>query len=105
MSNALTEHGKLLEAFKKTDGVTVSQMFGKPCLKINGKAFLAQHFEVVVFKLSGTEHARALGLSGAALWDPSGKGRTMKEWVALPANLSEHFAVFANAALEYAIQG
>jgi hypothetical protein len=105
MTTALQEYEKLVASFDETDGVTISQMFGKPCLKINGKAFVAQHLELVVFKLSGIDHARALGISGAVLWDPSGKQRPMKEWVALPANSSKHFEAFANAALEYVIQG
>jgi hypothetical protein len=104
MTNALTEYEKLVTQFSNSDSVTAGQMFGKACLKINGKAFVAQHLEVVVFKLSGTDHARALGISGAALWDPSGKGRAMKEWVALPATASKHFDAFANAALGYVMQ-
>jgi hypothetical protein len=104
MVDAVKEYEKLIASFDETDGVTISQMFGKACLKINGKAFVAQHLEVVVFKLSGADHARALGISGAALWDPSGKGRPMKEWVALPATASKHFDAFAMAALEYVTQ-
>jgi hypothetical protein len=100
MANALKEYEKLVASFGETDGVSVSQMFGKACLKINGKAFVAQHLEAVVFKLSGPDHARALALPGAALWDPSGKGRPMKEWVALPATTSQYFDAFTNAALE-----
>jgi hypothetical protein len=101
MANVLKEYEKLIASFGENDGVSVSQMFGKACLKINDKAFVAQHLEAVIFKLSGTDHARALEISGAALWDPSGKGRPMKEWVALPATASKYFDSFAHAALEY----
>jgi hypothetical protein len=101
MANALKEYEKLIADFGESDGVSVSQMFGKACLKINGKAFIAQHLEVVIFKLSGTDHARAMALTGAMLWDPSGKRRPMKEWVALPVTASKHFDSLANAALEY----
>jgi hypothetical protein len=105
MENVLKEYEKLIAGFGETDGVSVGQMFGKACLKINGKAFVAQHLEAVIFKLSGVDHARALALPGAMLWDPSGKGRPMKEWVALPATASKHFDAFANAALEYVTKG
>jgi hypothetical protein len=101
MATALKEYEKLIASFGETDGLSISQMFGKACLKINGKAFIAQHLEAVIFKLSGTDHARAMALPGAMLWDPSGKGRPMKEWVALPTTASQHFESFANAALEY----
>jgi hypothetical protein len=105
MTTALKEYEKLIASFGETDGVTIGQMFGKAYLKINGKAFVAQHLEVVIFKLSGTDHARALGISGTVLWYLSGKGRPMKEWVALPSTASKYFDAFAMAALEYVIQG
>ena len=35
----------------------------------------------MVFKLSGPEHAAALGLTGTKLFDPSGMGRAMKAWL------------------------
>jgi hypothetical protein len=101
MPNAMQRYEELVATLSETDGVSVSQMFGKACLKINGKAFIAQHLEAVIFKLSGSHHEQAMTLRGAVLWDPSGKGRPMKEWVALPVSASKHFVAFANAALEY----
>ncbi len=101
MSDAYVEYEKLVDAFAQTDGVVASQMFGKSCLKINGKAFVAQHQETVVFKLNPSMHGKALSIPGATLWDPSGKGRPMKEWVAIPASASKRFKAFATAALEY----
>src|SRR5690348_3364457 len=92
MPKAIDEFEKLAAAFTKIEGVSASQMFGKPCLKINGKAFLAQHKETVVFKLTDPDHAKALALPGAMLWDPSGKNRPMKEWVALSATESSKFS-------------
>jgi hypothetical protein len=76
-------------------------MFGKPCLKVSGKAFVAQHLETVVFKLTGADHASAMQVSGAVLWDPSGKGRAMKEWVALPAIAPEALHAYAGSAMAY----
>lgn len=66
-------------------GATESQMFGKPCFKIEGKAFACFFAECMVFKLGGESHSRALALEGAMLFDPSGKGRPMKAWVQVPA--------------------
>lgn len=58
-----------------------SQMFGKPCFKINKKAFVCFFQNAMVFKLEGQAHADALGLKDSKLFDPSGKGRAMKAWV------------------------
>ncbi len=78
-----------------------SQMFGKPCFKVNGKAFISFFQDEMVFKLSGEAHAEALGLAGARLFDPSGKGRAMKEWVQVPFGHSDKWERFAKAALQY----
>ena len=102
MSKAAAEYEKLVARLRGTPGVAAGQMFGKACLKINGKAFVAQHRDTVVFKLSGTAREEALSLPGAVLWDPSGRGHPMKEWIALPEGQSKNYGPFANAALEYA---
>jgi hypothetical protein len=41
-------------------------------------------------------------MKGAALRDPSGKGRPMKEWVAAPAPPPKTAQALAQAALDYA---
>jgi len=78
-----------------------SQMFGKPCFKINGKAFVCFFQNEMVFKLTGDEHAAAIALKGAQLFDPSGKGRAMKEWVQVPYTHKAKWETFAAAALKY----
>ena len=101
MATAIAEYDKIVKTFTQDAAVTSGQMFGKPCLKVNGKAFIAQHKETVVFKLSGPSHAKAMTLSGAVHWDPSGKGRPMKEWVAVQATAAKSFQSLAAAALMY----
>jgi hypothetical protein len=76
-----------------------SQMFGKPCFKIHGKAFICFFQDEMVFKLNGAPHREALGLEGAQLFDPSGKKRPMKEWVQVH---SAQWQKLAQAALNYA---
>ena len=76
-------------------------MYGKKCIKINGKAGIALFNEHIVFKLADPEHAKALALSGSALWDPSGNGRAMKEWVQVSSKHRTTFRGFAAAAADY----
>jgi hypothetical protein len=101
MSSSVEEFARLVRTLSKQEGVTAGQMFGKACLKVNGKAFVAQHAETLVFKLDREPHGKAMSLPGAMLWDPSGKGRPMKEWVALSADHGKHFLALAKAALKY----
>ena len=77
------------------------QMFGKPCVKVGGKAAIAFHQEAVVFKLPSLVHGEAMAIEGARLWDPSGKGRAMKEWVQVPVVGQDKFEAFADAAARY----
>jgi hypothetical protein len=78
-----------------------SQMFGKPCFKINGKAFISFFQNEMVFKLSGNTHHEALALDGARLFDPSDKGRPMKEWVQVPFKHKIYWSELAMEAMKY----
>lgn len=89
------------EIGQKLKGAKQSQMFGKPCFKINGKAFVCFFENSMVFKLNGDAHKEALSLDGSQLFDPSKKGRAMKEWVQVPYVYSSNWKGFAKAACDY----
>ncbi len=76
-------------------GSEKSQMFGKSCFKVNGKAFTCFFESEMVFKLSGESHQEALSLEDAKLFDPSGKGRPMKAWVQIPFKHKTYWSKFA----------
>lgn len=95
------EETAYLEAGRNIAGAVESQMFGKPCFKINGKAFISFFNNEMVFKLTGDAHAAALQLKGARLFDPSGKGRAMKEWVQVPGTHKARWGTLAQAAVDY----
>ena len=69
---------------ESTPDLEQGSLFGMPCLKVHGKAVLGSFDEGVVFKLFGENHERAIGLEGSVLFDPSDKGRAMKDWVVVP---------------------
>ena len=95
------EYDKYLESGKAISDAIESQMFGKPCFKLNGKAFISFFNNCMVFKLRGDEHQEALSLNGSCLFDPSGKGRPMKEWVQVPYLFQEKWSDFAQNAAKY----
>ncbi|RYY97265.1 MAG: hypothetical protein EOO11_11375 [Chitinophagaceae bacterium] len=80
---------------------TAGQLFGKPCYKLRGKAFLCFFQDCLVFKLAGAVHAEALAVPGARLFDPSSAGRPMKEWVQVPAAGAARWEAFAQEAMAY----
>lgn len=82
--------------------VTSGKMFGMPCLKNDvGKAFAGFYHGAMVFKLGAPEHGAALALAGAQLFDPGDMGRSMKEWVVVPADHASRWLEFAEAAFRY----
>lgn len=97
----LQEQNRYLEIGNSLEDATESQLFGKPCFKINGKAFVCFFQNEMVFKLTGEFHNEAMAFDGSQLFDPSGKGRPMKEWVQVPFDYEGSWAKFAAAAMEY----
>ncbi|ASS48486.1 MAG: hypothetical protein A3D31_08000 [Candidatus Fluviicola riflensis] len=86
---------------RELPGAVESQLFGKPCFKVNGKAFISFFQHEMVFKLTGDTHKEALSLDGSQLFDPSGKKRPMKEWIQVSFHYQEHWQHFAQEALNY----
>lgn len=86
---------------RNIQGSEESRMFGKPCFKIKGKAFVCFFQNEMVFKLSGISHQEAISLKGSRLFDPSGKNRPMKEWVQVPFVHSDNWTKYAQDAFDY----
>lgn len=103
--NTRAEFEAIADELVRDGGAVRGKMFGSICLKIGGKVFAVWHDQDMVFKLGGEDHARALGLDGARLFDPSGMGRPMKEWVVVPVEQSGEWAVLAREALGYVGEG
>lgn len=82
-------------------GSEKSQLFGKPCFKINKKAFICFFQESMVFKLTNDVHKEAINLEHAFLFDPSGKGRPMKQWVQVSYKDKDSWSMLANEAANY----
>jgi hypothetical protein len=82
-------------------GARKSKMFGMPCLKDpDGKAFAGLHQGQLVVRLARdcAQHAEALTLDGAHLFQPMADRPAMKDWICLPEAEHERWAEFAVAA-------
>ena len=95
------KYNEIAHRLSSISNVVTGQMFGKPCVKVNGKAFLSFFKGCMIFKLTEDAHNNALSLDGACLWDPSGKSRPMKEWVQIPDAHSSQWNKFADFAFDY----
>ena len=93
----------VLASLLEGDEVTRGKLFGHRCLKVRGKAFLVDFEEDLVFKLGREEMAPLLaGHDDLNGFDPSGKGRPMKDWLQAPVVHSAHFQVWAEASMTFA---
>lgn len=102
MSNrkASTPHWEqlLADLRERHPEVVAGAMFGMPCAKVDGKAFMGSFDGGVVFKLDEPLRAETLALAGSALFDPSGT-RPMREWVVVGTAHESRWPGLAEAAL------
>jgi hypothetical protein len=100
--DAQAEYDAVVSEMMATSQTSSGKMFGMPCLKnSNGKAFAGFLEGEMVFKLGGASHSEAIALSGARLFDPSERGRPMKEWVVVPMEHVSRWLEFARDAFDY----
>ncbi len=74
----------LVDLLVGTGEFHAGKMFGARGLKrTSGKFFVAQIDDDLIFKLPPSEHAEALALEGAVVFEPM-EARPMKQWVQVP---------------------
>ena len=100
-SDPRAEYDAVTAEIVATSPAISGKMFGMPCLKHNGKAFAGFYEGAMAFKLKPPRHTEALALPGARLFDPSGRGHPMKEWVEVPAEHASMWLELAREALHY----
>ena len=93
-------YDRLAARLTEQAGARPGQMMGMPTLFAGGKAFAGLYGDAMVFKLDGADHAAALALPGASLFDPSGMGRPMKAWVKVPLAHAPRWPELAGQALD-----
>lgn len=95
----MTEEEKALYSIGNViPNAEAGKLFGKPCFKVNGNAFICFFQNSMVCKLTDTEHKKAMSLTGSQLFDPSGKSRPMKEWVQIPYAFVSLWSNYATSA-------
>ena len=92
----------IAQQFAEQYGTTSAQMFGKPSLKTNNKAFAAFYKDAMVFKLGKTAISTLTETyPNAVNWDPSGKNRPMKDWLQVEVSHSSEWEKLAQSAFNY----
>jgi TfoX/Sxy family transcriptional regulator of competence genes len=84
--------------------VSTVNMFGGVAAKVNGQMFAGLFGLGAIVKLSPDDQRAALAIDGAAMFDPMGNGRIMRDTVFLPDAVMEEPATlraWIRKALEY----
>lgn len=79
------------------------RMMGRPILTLEGTMFACLNGELLGLKLGAetSEHAEALRIPEAELFDPSEKGHPFKDWVSIPPSAPDQWIRFALASVEF----
>jgi TfoX/Sxy family transcriptional regulator of competence genes len=75
---------KVVEALLVDPGVTETQMMGMPSLKVAGKLFGGLNGDALVVKVGKARADELIASGRAEPFDPSARGRPMKDWARLP---------------------
>lgn len=87
---------------KETEDAELGNMFGKPCGKLNKKAFVAFFENEMIFKIGREETEQLLKkYEGSKNWDPSGKNRGMKDWIQIPQEYKSDWRALTMKAIEF----
>jgi TfoX/Sxy family transcriptional regulator of competence genes len=101
------EHHELLRAALPRDPrVTTIQMFGGLCGMVNGNMFGGTFGRAAIARLGPADLAEALRLDGAELFDPMGRGVTLRDMVFFPETIMDEPAELRDwmrRAFEYSV--
>ena len=75
---------KVVEALLMDPGVSETKMMGMPSLRIAGKLFGGLHDDALVVKVGRARADELIAAGRAQPFDPSGRGRAMKDWARVP---------------------
>src|SRR5215471_13375886 len=84
--------------------VSTVNMFGGVAAKVNGQMFAGLFGRGAIVKLSAGDQRTALAIDGAAMFDPMGNGRVMRDTVLLPESVMgepEELRGWLRKALDY----
>ncbi len=76
-------YGEIVQALLGDPRVTEANMFGMPALKVGGKAFAGLWEQQLVVKIGMPRAQELLKTKAGKSFDPSGRGRPMKDWIAI----------------------
>ncbi|MBM9577720.1 DUF773 domain-containing protein [Leptospira sp. 201903070] len=83
---------------------SIGKWFGLESLNLDGKPFGAFFQGELVLKLGAEKIAEIIArYPGAKLFDPSGKGRAMKDWLQIPSEFQEDWDSLSESAILFAL--
>ena len=102
MTAAETQFDTMAQALEGAEDVTCGKLFGHTSLQVKGKAFALRYHDDLVFKLGRSRVDDLLATHPEAVrFDPSGKGRAMKDRLHVPLSLGVDWLAWAESARKF----
>jgi hypothetical protein len=76
-------YAAIVQALLADPRVVEARMFGMPTLKVGGKVFAGLWEQQLVVKIGAPRVQELLKAKTSKVFDPSGRGRPMKDWIAI----------------------
>jgi len=80
-------HPLFRDCLPRDPRVSTVNMFGGVAAKVNGQMFAGLFARSALVKISEADQQTALAMDGAAMFDPMGNGRIMRDTVLLPESV------------------
>ena len=99
-------HQLFRDCLPRDQRVSTVNMFGGVAAKVNGQMFAGLFGRGAIAKLAPDDQRAALALEGAAMFDPMGNGRVMRDTVWLPEAVLEEpdeLRAWLRKALDYTV--
>ena len=84
MANARSQFDMISVYLQQTHEAQAGLLYGKPCVMLNGNAFVAYQPDAMAFRLHGRTLVQTLALPGAHGWDPLRPESSTPGWVLVP---------------------
>lgn len=87
------------------DDIDQGELYGRPCLRVRGRAFAVAEGDGVVFKLPRARYDELKALPGTAPFEPSGRDKVTGTWLLVPSPLRQRWRALADECIAFVARG
>jgi len=85
MANARSHFDMIVSYLERVHEAQPGLLYGKPCVMLQGQAFVAYQPDAMAFRMHGRVLAQTAAMPGAKGWDPLHADSSSPGWILVPA--------------------